>query len=73
MPFNTLTLALDAIDEDDTAKERRAHIQQMKLAASSMMSTLNSVLSLQRIQGGKLQIEMNPVRQVMAGFGVSGT
>jgi two-component system sensor histidine kinase BarA len=60
-PLNSLTMGIELLQRSDDLKGTdRESLLMMKGASDFMCDTLNDVLSLQKIEEGKLELEMNP-------------
>mmetsp|Transcript_9476 Transcript_9476/g.13093 ORF Transcript_9476/g.13093 Transcript_9476/m.13093 type:complete len:755 (+) Transcript_9476:48-2312(+) len=60
-PLNSLSIGIDILDRNpQLGEEDRESLQMMRVAADFMSKTLNDVLSMQKIEEGKLELDMQP-------------
>ena len=62
VPLNSVTAGIGVMDKQLLDEDGRDTLQMMKAATSYMSSTLNDVLSMQKIEEGKLELHMAPFR-----------
>eukprot|EP00597_Dinobryon_sp_UTEXLB2267_P005112 CAMPEP_0170071904 /NCGR_PEP_ID=MMETSP0019_2-20121128/9688_1 /TAXON_ID=98059 /ORGANISM="Dinobryon sp., Strain UTEXLB2267" /LENGTH=457 /DNA_ID=CAMNT_0010280633 /DNA_START=879 /DNA_END=2252 /DNA_ORIENTATION=+ len=60
-PLNSLSMGIDILDRNPhMCEEDKESLQMMRVAADFMSKTLNDVLSMQKIEEGKLELDMQP-------------
>jgi signal transduction histidine kinase len=62
VPFNSLYLALECLDDEGRSAEDAELIGTMKDSAASMKRLINDVLSFQKIQEGQVELLPQPTR-----------
>ena len=60
VPLNSVTAGIGVMDKQPLDDDGRDTLQVMKAATSYMSSTLNNVLSMQKIEEGKFELNMAP-------------
>ena len=60
VPLNSVTAGIGVMDKQPLDDDGRDTLQMMKAATSYMSSTLNNVLSMQKIEEGKFELTMSP-------------
>ncbi len=60
VPLNSVVLGLQLLHDNDIAHTEKETLTMMKDATKFMSETLNDVLSLQKIEQGKMELEIKP-------------
>ena len=60
VPLNSVTAGIGVLDIHSISEEEKDTLQMMKAATSYMSSTLNNILSMQKIEEGKFILTMKP-------------
>ena len=62
VPLNTVTMGIDILRNTEDMNEERDAVHMMSEASFFMSETLNSVLTMQKMEQGKLELHMEPFR-----------